>query len=338
MPDTGTGRIGSYEVVRELGRTSAASLYEATEPAQGRSVLIAVLAEDVAPEESRVRAFWDESMKLGELRHPNVARVIDRGRDGDHLYLVEEHVPGRPLNEVTRQRRLALPESLIVFRALCNALEAAHERGIVHHDVTPSQVLVSEDLSVVKLRGFGLRHSAQAKSDGTTMATTRGIFTGLSYMSPEQAKHLGFADARSNLYSIGVIFYELLTGRVPRGRFQLPSQLNSEVPSEIDALVLKCVASRPEERFSSVVELKRRLAAVEDQLRLGLLHELQGLQRSTAKMLKRQDEGPSTASDLAALPAAPQKPAVSSKPMLLWGAILAAALLAVAVIVFLLVR
>ena len=132
------------------------------------------------------------------------------------------------------------------------------------------------------------------------MATTRTVFSGLSYMSPEQAKNMGSADARSNVYSLGVIFYELLTGRVPRGRVMLPSQLNSEVPSQLDPLVLKCVASRPEERYADIGELKRRFAAVEDQLRLGLLHELQGLQRSTAKVFRRQDDVPdvSTAIDM----------------------------------------
>jgi serine/threonine-protein kinase len=291
-------RIGNYEVVQELGRTTAATLYSAVEPAQGRSVTVAVLTETM-PDEARVRAFWDEAMKLGELRHPNVARVIDRGRDGDHLYLVEEHVHAPALDDLMRQRRLSVPETLTVFKALCDALVAAHERGLLHHDITPAQVLVSEDLSVIKLRGFGLRHTAPGRGDGATMATTRAVFTGLSYMSPEQAKNLGSVDARSNLYSIGVIFYELLTGRVPRGRFQLPSQLNSEVHTEIDALVLKCVNTRPEERFASVADLKRRLAAVEDQLRLGLLHELQGLQRSTAKILKRQEVADvSTATDI----------------------------------------
>jgi serine/threonine-protein kinase len=193
-------------------------------------------------------------------------------------------------------------------------------------------VLVSEDLSLIKLRGFGLRLSSQRRADGTTMATTRTVFTGLSYMSPEQAKSVGAVDGRSNVYSIGVVFYELLTGRVPRGRFMLPSQLNSEVPPEIDALVLKCVAARPEERFPSVTELKRRLAALEDQLRLGILHELQGLQRSTAKILRRQDEGTSTATEIAAVGARP------SKSPLLWVAIGAAVLALVLVAVFVLMR
>jgi serine/threonine-protein kinase len=331
MTEASPARIGNYEVIREKGRTAAAVLYEAAEPAQRRTVTIAVSAEADARDEARVREFWDEAMKLGELRHPNIARVIDRGREGDHLYLVEEHVHGVELDQLMQKRRLSVPETLMVFKALCNALEAAHERGIVHHDLTPAHVVVSEDLSLLKVRGFGLRHSSQRRADGTTVATTRTVFSGLSYMSPEQAKQLGAVDGRSNIYSMGVMFYELLTGRVPRGRFQLPSQLNSEVPSDIDALVLKCVAARPEERFSSVTELKRRLTALQDQLRLGILHELQGLQRSTAKMLRRQDDGPSTVTEIAA-PAAPAKPPV------LWIAVGAAVLLLLLVAVFLLMR
>jgi serine/threonine-protein kinase len=250
---------------------------------------LAATVDPVAKDEARVREFWDEAMKLAELRHPNVVRVLDRGRHGDQLFLVEERTTLTPLDQLMRRRRLSVPESLTVFKGLREALLAAHERGIVHHDVTPAHVLVSEDLATVKLRGFGMRHTIQ-RGDGTTVATTRTTFAGLSYMSPEQAKNVGFADPRSNVYSLGVILYELLTGRVPRGRVMLPSQLNTEVPPQLDPLVLKCVTTRAEERYADVAELKRRFAAVEDQLRLGLLHELQGLQRSTAKMLKRQDQ------------------------------------------------
>lgn len=335
MADAAPGRIGNYEVTRELGQTGSSSLYEAVEPAQGRTVTLAVAAEAAGNDETKVREFWDEATKLGELRHPNLVRVLDRGREGDHLYLVEERVSGTPLDALMRQRRLSVPETLMVFKALVNALDAAHERGIVHRDITPAQVMVSEDLSLIKLRGFGMRHSTQRGSDGTTVATSRTVFTGLSYMSPEQTKNIAFADARSNLYSIGVIFYELLTGRVPRGRFQLPSQLNSEVPSEIDALVLKCVASRPEERYANIGELKRRFAAVEDQLRLGLLHEIQGIQRSTAKMLRRHEAGAevSTAMDLAA-----GVPGKSANKAILWGAIVGGLLLVVIALFFLLGR
>jgi len=283
--------VGNYEVVRELPRTATSYLYEALEPSQRRPVTVAATVDPVAKDESRVREFWDEAMKLAELRHPNVVRVLDRGRDGDRLFVVEERTEGTPLDELMRSRRLTIPESINVFKGLRDALEAAHQRGIVHHDVTPAQVIVSGDLSKVKLRGFGLRHTTQRKGDGATVATTRAVFTGLSYMSPEQAKSMGTADKRSNVYSLGVIFYEMLTGRVPRGRVMLPSQLNNEVPTQLDPLVLKCVASRPEERFADIAELKRSFAPIEDQLRLGLLHELQGLQRSTAKVFQRHDSG-----------------------------------------------
>src|SRR6185503_13551966 len=118
--------IGNYEVVRELGRTATSYLYEAVEPAQRRTVTVAATVDPVAKDETRVREFWDEAMKLAELRHPNVVRVLDRGRDGDRLFLVEERSSGTPLDEVMRKRRLSLAESLTVFRALRDALQAAH--------------------------------------------------------------------------------------------------------------------------------------------------------------------------------------------------------------------
>src|SRR5262245_47738949 len=138
--------VGNYEVVRELSRTATAYLYEAIEPAQRRTVMVAATVDPVAKDESRVRDFWDEAMKLAELRHPNVGRVLDRGRDGDRLFVVEERIAGTPLDELMRTRRLTIAESLAVFKGLRDALEAAHQRGIVHHDLTPAHVLVSDDL------------------------------------------------------------------------------------------------------------------------------------------------------------------------------------------------
>jgi serine/threonine protein kinase len=153
-------------------------------------------------------------------------------------------------------------------------------------------------------------------------------------MSPEQAKNMGSADKRSNVYSLGVIFYEMLTGRVPRGRVMLPSQLNTEVPTQLDPLVLKCVASRPEERFGDIGELKRKFAPIEDQLRLGLLHELQGLQRSTAKVFKRHDDAldVSTAIDVERPVELEKKPL--SKPLIV--AIIVGVLVVVGVVAFVL--
>src|SRR5687767_12676962 len=186
MPDehAAPAFVGNYEIVRELGQTATSSLYEAVEPAQRRTVLVVATVDPVAKDEARVREFWDEAMKLAELRHPNIVRVLDRGRDGDRLFVVEERMQGTPLDELMRSRRLTIAESLAVMKALRDALEAAHSRGIVHHDVTPAQVLVSDDLATIKLRGFGMRHTTQRRGDGATVATTRSVFTGLSYMAP----------------------------------------------------------------------------------------------------------------------------------------------------------
>lgn len=285
-PETDIRKIGAYEVVDELGRTSSATLYEAVEPSKSRLVNVALLA-DALPEGEEERRWMAQARTLKELRHPNLVRVLDQGREGERLYLVEEHLTGTRLDRVLAERRLSLPEALRVFKGLCSGLEAAHAKGLVHPDLNPAQVVVSEDLAVVKIRGFGLVRKPQSTTDGSTLATARMAFFGLHYMAPEQAKGGAAASVRGNIYSVGVLFYELLTGRLPRGRFNLPSQQNPEVPSELDPLVLKCVATDPEDRFATVAELRRRLTALEDQLRLGLLHELQGLSRSTAKLLRR---------------------------------------------------
>jgi serine/threonine protein kinase len=154
-------------------------------------------------------------------------------------------------------------------------------------------------------------------------------------MSPEQAKDMGIASPRSNVYSLGVILYELLTGRVPRGRVMLPSQLNTEVPTQLDQPILKCITSRPEERYADIGEMKRRFAGVEDQLRVGLLHELQGLQRSTAKVFRRQEE-PADVSTAIDVPRSEVEKKAPNKTLLI--AIIAGALVVAVVVAILLLR
>jgi TolA-binding protein/tRNA A-37 threonylcarbamoyl transferase component Bud32 len=285
MPADHPRRIGPYEVLGPLGKGAVGQLYKAVEPSRNRLVAIKVLPDEFLEDETRLERFEQEAKAVAQLDHRNVVQVIDSDREEDLLYLVMEYVPGSPLGTVMRQRRLTLHEIFRVTKGICAGLQAAHRQNIVHRDLNPRNVLVSEDLSVVKLVDFGISRLEAASLEQGTMATSEVSLRSLHYMSPEQATDPAEVDHRTDIYSLGVTLYEMLTGRVPVGRFSLPSQLNNEVPPDLDPLVLKCLEADPGARYPTVGQLLADLNRLEDRLKLGLVHELKGLSQQTSKIL-----------------------------------------------------
>ena len=280
-------RVGPYEVLGRLGKGAMGDVYKAVQPSLNRVVAVKVLPREVAGDAESVARFEREAQAVALLNHPNVVHIIDKDRDGDVLYFVMEYVPGTSLDRVLAARRLSLVEALRVAKAVCRGLEAAHGAGITHRDLNPRNVLVSEDLSVVKLADFGIsRVEAISRAQGTLSTGDYSLGT-LHYMAPEQVRNMAEVDQRSDLYAVGVLLYEMLTGRLPLGRFGLPSQLNNEVPAELDTIVLQCLAAAPDDRYASASELLAALGRLEDHLRLGLVDELKGLSRTTSRMISR---------------------------------------------------
>jgi serine/threonine-protein kinase len=276
-------QIGQYQILSALDKGAVGQVYKATQPAGKRTVVVRVLPDRLA---AGADDFDRELEKVARLDHANVVHLLEDGRDGDTRFLVSEYVPGSTLEAVLRKRRLSLQEAFGVFRHLCHGLEAAHRQGVVHRHLNPRNVLVSGDLRVVKIADFGLGRTESLSRDLGTLATAEASMGSLQYMAPEQARDLSAADARSDIYSAGAVLYEMLTGKVPLGRFGLPSQVASEVPPETDAIVLKCLASDPKERYGTVSQLLQALAGLEDRLRLGLVTELRGLTRSTSDIFR----------------------------------------------------
>ncbi len=282
----------------------------------------------VADPQARER-FDGEVEKLAAIEHPNLLRVLTSGEDAGRIYLVQEAWDCPMLGDLLRERRPTVPESLAAFKGMLKGLGQLHQRGIVHRDVNPTTVLVSPDLSQVKLTGFGLGKTDALAGTTGTLSTGEVSLANLYYLSPEQAEGRP-ADARSDLYSAGVLFHQLLTGRAPTAKFGLPSQLNPELPPEVDTLVLKCLARRPEDRYSNVPHLLGDLLRLEETLRLRLLSHIQGISRSTSRLLGQTPGAPGASG-------APEEGPKKKSSALLWGG-LALAVVVVAVVLFLLLR
>ena len=248
-----------------------AEVFLAEDTTLGRLVAVKVLRERFADDEQFVARFHREARAAAALNHPNVVAIHDRGGSAGTSYIVMEYVPGETVKErVQRAGPLPPLAARDVELGLLAALQAAHERGIVHRDVTAQNVLLTGD-GLVKVADFGIAHF------GTSALTSTGVVMGTSrYLSPEQARG-GSTDGRSDLYAAGVVLFEMLTGRLPFDgdndfaiaaqhayeQAPAPSDFVSGLPPELDAIVVRALRKDPGERFQSAAEFAAALTAVD---------------------------------------------------------------------------
>lgn len=256
--------LGRYKIEGKIGEGAMAELFRAIDPEIGRTVAIKVLKQCYSRDEQLVARFLREARAAGALTHANIAAVYDVGQVDDICYIAMELVEGRPLDEVIHaQGRLPYERVLRLARQLADALAYAHRAGIVHRDVKPSNILISSDGLTAKLVDFGVARMAEA--EGVALAKTQaGQLIGTPrYMSPEQA--LGLAvDYRSDLFSLGVVLYEMVTGKVAfpgAGLATVAIQIAQEkvepigndaadCPAGLRFIIDKLLAKRPEHRFA----------------------------------------------------------------------------------------
>ncbi|WP_406317033.1 Stk1 family PASTA domain-containing Ser/Thr kinase [Streptosporangium sp. NBC_01639] len=261
---------GRYRVESRIARGGMATVYVALDIRLDRTVAVKVMHRSLAEDPAFVRRFIGEAKSVASLSHPNVVHVFDQGTDGDNVYLSMEYVPGRTLRDVLRARgRLPAREALEVMIPVLAALGAAHQAGLVHRDVKPENVLLSDD-GRIKVVDFGLARAIEA-----TNQTRTGVMIGtIGYMSPEQVTS-GAADVRSDVYSAGIMLFELITGRQPyegdtpmsvayrhvHDSVPMPSALLPEISPLLDTLVAQATARDPADRPADATALL--VAAVE---------------------------------------------------------------------------
>ncbi|MGP3954952.1 Stk1 family PASTA domain-containing Ser/Thr kinase [Nonomuraea sp. 3N208] len=253
------GRLldGRYRIESRIARGGMATVYLALDVRLDRTVALKVMHRSLAEDPAFVRRFIGEAKTVASLSHPNVVHVFDQGTDNDVVYLSMEYVPGRTLRDILRDRgRLPAREALEIMIPVLAALGAAHQAGMVHRDVKPENVLMTDD-GRVKVVDFGLARAIEA-----TNQTRTGVMIGtIGYMAPEQVT-TGAADVRSDVYAAGIMLFELVTGQQPydgetpmsvayrhvHDSVPAPSSLVPEVPPLIDTLVANATAREPRDR------------------------------------------------------------------------------------------
>src|SRR4051794_38321398 len=261
---------GRYRILRKLGAGGMANVYLAEDQELGRRVAIKILNDRHAHDEQFVERFRREAKNAAALSHPNIVSIYDRGQAEDTYYIAMEYLDGRSLKELIVSRGPAPVGVAIDYaRQILTALRFAHRNGIVHRDIKPHNVLV-DDEGRVKVTDFGI-----ARAGASQMTEAGSIIGTAQYLSPEQARGAP-VDQRSDLYSLGVVLYELLTGVVPftgdtpveiamKHLSQVPeppSKMRPQVPHDLDAVVTRAIAKDPDQRYGSAEEMEADLARV----------------------------------------------------------------------------
>ncbi len=265
-------QYGRYRIIKELGRGNMGVVYQAHDPQIDRMIALKVLRPDRMTSEDFVARFLKEARAIGRLSHPQIVTVYDVGEDQGSIYIAMEYLKGEPLNEVMKSGRLTVAQSVDVVRQVAQALDYANQKGIVHRDIKPSNIILTHDLEV-KLTDFGI---ARIEDSAAGYQTQAGEILGTPiYMSPEQVMGKT-ADGRSDLYSVGVLFYEMIVGRRPFKGNNLAAIFHSithdvpEAPASVDPfitralsdLIMKCLEKAPEDRFQTGRKMVEALNAV----------------------------------------------------------------------------
>ncbi|SEK73965.1 serine/threonine protein kinase [Stigmatella aurantiaca] len=245
--------LPGFELLRVIGRGGMGEVWLAQQQSLKRTVAVKLLPPRLAKDAEFVSRFEKEATALAALSHPNIIQIFDRGVAGEHYYFVMEYVEGRSLRDALGLSRLPFQQSLRIIRQVASAIEYAHDQGIIHRDLKPENILL-DARGHVKVADFGLAGIRRPGSEQHLTATSVAMGT-LNYMAPEQRRDAKNVDRRADLFSLGVMFYELLTGDVPVGRFRLPSERIEELDPRVDAVVERLLENEPEARYATAGEV-----------------------------------------------------------------------------------
>ncbi|MGQ0671041.1 MAG: Stk1 family PASTA domain-containing Ser/Thr kinase [Actinomycetota bacterium] len=292
---------GRYRIEETLGRGGMATVFKGTDLVLGRPVAVKILAPQFAENQDFVARFRREAQAAARLNNPNLVGVYDTGSDNGVNYIVMEYVEGRTLAEFLERGGRLMPERAIeLAEAVCRALEYAHAQGVIHRDIKPGNIMVTRR-GEVKVMDFGI---ARVVTTSETIEQTAAVLGTAAYLSPEQAQGQP-VDARSDLYSAGIVLYEMLTGRAPfagdspvavayKHVQETPvsaSKLNADVSPELDAVVMRALSKNPANRYQSAREFREDL----ERVRLGRPVEATPLLPTAAETRVISRGGPETA-------------------------------------------
>jgi len=248
------------EILELLGQGGMGVVYKARQPGLDRLVALKILSLEAGKDPSFAQRFALEARSLARLNHPNIVAVYDFGQAGGFYYFIMEYVDGTNLREVIRAKKLTPKEALAIVPRICEALQFAHEEGIVHRDIKPENILIDKK-GRVKMADFGLAKLLGKTLQEYQLTGPQTVMGTPHYMAPEQLERPLEVDHRADIYSLGVVLYEMLTGELPLGRFAPPSA-KVQIDVRLDEVVLRTLENKPERRYQHASDLKSELETI----------------------------------------------------------------------------
>jgi serine/threonine protein kinase len=248
------------ELLDLVGHGGMGAVYKARQKGLDRLVALKILPPEVGRDPKFADRFTREAKALARLNHPHIVTVHDVGRAGDYYFFVMEYVDGLNLREAIRAGRLSPQEAMAIVPQICDALQYAHDEGIVHRDIKPENILIDKK-GRVKIADFGLAKLLRRGVDDLSLTQDRQVMGTPRYMAPEQMQGSAEVDHRADIYSLGVVFYEMLTGELPMGRFAPPSQ-KVQVDVRLDEVVLRALDAEPQRRYQQASEIKTSVETI----------------------------------------------------------------------------
>ncbi len=242
------------EIIELRGQGGMGAVYKARQKSLDRLVALKIIHPEAAEDPGFASRFAREAKALARLNHPHIVGIHDFGQAGDMYYLLMEYVDGVDLRALIADGAMRPAEALALVPQICDALQFAHEEGIVHRDIKPENILVDKR-GRVKIADFGLAKMLRLSAGDFTLTHTRHVVGTFHYMAPEQFERPNEIDHRVDIYALGVVFYEMLTGLLPVGRFDLPSQ-RCAVDARLDEVVLKALEREPDRRYQHASDVK----------------------------------------------------------------------------------
>ncbi len=250
--------IPGYRLENVVGHGGMGEVYLGVQLSLGRQVAVKLLNAELAKDATFVARFEKEGAALAALRHPNIVSIVDRGKTDTTYYLVMEFVDGPSLREQMRNPLYMPGQALKMFEQVCRAIDYAHNRGVIHRDLKPENILFDDQAGgIAKVTDFGLAGlDERADKGGLRNLTQTHVAMGTAaYMAPEQQVDARTADQRADIYSLGILLYELMVGETPKGNYDPPSVMKPSLDKRLDTIVSKCLRPLPIDRFQSVNEL-----------------------------------------------------------------------------------
>ena len=247
-----------YEIVNKIGTGGMSDVYKAKDHTLGRFVAIKVLKPEFSEDVNFVTKFRTEAQSAAGLEHPNIVNIYDVGSENGMHYIVMEYVEGITLKTyIEKKGQLTFKEAVSIAIQVGRGIEAAHNKGIIHRDIKPQNIIISTE-GKVKVTDFGIARAA------TSNTISSDVMGSVHYASPEQARN-GFVDGKSDIYSLGIVMYEMVTGQAPydgennvavalqhiQGNMTPPSQINPDIPRSVEQIILKCSQRKPDLRYNS---------------------------------------------------------------------------------------